>query len=339
MKLLILGGTHYLGRHAVEAALARGHEVTLFNRGRSSPELFANLERLRGDRDGDLSALQGRRWDAVLDPSGYLPGVVRASCDLLKDTVGHYTFISSINAYADPTKSGLTEDDALATLPEGSPEEVNGETYGPYKVLSEREVEAVFPGRSAIVRAGLIYGPHDRTDRSAYWPLRAAEGGDVLAPGPPDRKVQLVDVRDLADWLVRLAEAKTSGTFNGTGPETPLTMGRYLDACREVSESDARFVWMDEAFLLEQKVGPFSEMPLWVPEQYQAFGTVDCTRAFAAGLRCRPMAETVRDTLAWARTLPPGPREARLVGVKIPPAISREREAELLRAWRERAVA
>jgi len=321
----------------VEAALARGHEVTLFNRGRTNPELFPQLERLRGDRGGDLSALHGRRWDAVIDPSGYLPRQVRASCEVLRDSIGHYTFISSINAYADATKPGIVEDDALAPLPEGSPEEVNGQTYGPYKVLSELEVQAAFPGRTAIVRAGLIYGPHDATDRSGYWPLRLAEGGDVLAPGRPERPLQLVDVRDLAAWLVRLAETKTAGVFNGTGPETPLTMDRYLETCREVGGAEAKLVWMDEAFLLEQKVGPFSEMPLWVPEQFHAFQSVSVARAVAAGLVYRPLADTVRDTLEWARSLPPGPRMFRTHGVSIPPAMTRERESQVLAAWRERA--
>src|SRR5213083_546198 len=191
MRFLILGGTSFLGRHAVEAAQARGHEVTLFNRGRTNPDLFPEVERLRGDRDGDLAALEGRRWDAVLDPSGFLPHVVRASCALLRDAVGHYTFISSINAYAEPTRPGLIESDALAELPPGaSSTELTGETYGPLKVLCEREVEAAFGDRCAVVRSGLIFGPHDPTDRTGYWPLRVAEGGEVLAPGRPGRPVQ-----------------------------------------------------------------------------------------------------------------------------------------------------
>ncbi len=338
MKLLILGGTLYLGRHTVNAALARGHEVTLFNRGRTNADLFPEVERLRGDRDGDLRALAGRRWDAVIDPSGYLPRVVRAGCELLRDAVQHYTFISSINAYADSTKPGLTEDDALAELPEGSPEEIDGKTYGPYKVLSEREVLAAFPGRSAVVRAGLIYGPYDATDRSGYWPLRIAEGGDVLAPGRAGRPLQLIDVRDLAEWLVHLGESRTSGVFNGTGPETPLTMEGYLETCREVAGGKARFIWVDEAFLLEQKVGPYSEMPLWVPEQYHAFEDVNVSRAVGVGLRYRRLTDTVRDTLAWARTVPQETVDPMKLGVVIPPAMGRRREAEVLAVWRERAA-
>jgi 2'-hydroxyisoflavone reductase len=334
VRLLILGGTAYLGRHAVDAALARSHDVTLFNRGRTNPELFPQVERLRGDRDGDLSALEGRRWDAVIDPSGYLPRIVRASCELLRDAVDHYAFISSISAYADPTQPRITEDGAVALLPEGSPEEVTGETYGPYKALCEREVLDVFGGRSAIVRGGLIYGPHDQTDRSGYWPLRLAEGGEVLAPGPVERLVQLIDVRDLAEWLVHLAESRVSGVFNGTGPREPLTMGRYLETCRSVAGSDAHLVWMDEAFLLEQKVGPYSELPLWVPEHLHAFEDVDVSRAVAAGVAYRPLEETIRGTLEWAKAHPSGGRTLRFGRLSIPNALSRDRERELLRLWR-----
>ena len=338
MKLLILGGTLYLGRHTVEAALTLGHQVTLFNRGRTNPGLFPNVEHLVGDRDGNLAALEGRRWDAVIDPSGYLPRVVRAGCEVLRDAVQHYTFISSINAYADSTKPGMTEDDELAELPEGAPEEINGETYGPYKVLCEREVLSAFPGRSAVVRAGLIYGPHDATDRSSYWPLRIAEGGDVLAPGPADRPLQLIDVRDLAEWLVHLADTRTAGVFNGTGPETPSTMEAYLETCRDVAGTEANFVWVDEAFMLEQKVGPYSEMPLWVPEQFHAFEDVDVSRAVAAGLKYRRLKDTIQDTLAWARAEGQRTVDPKKLGVKIPPALTRRREAEVLAAWRERAA-
>lgn len=339
MKLLILGGTLYLGRHTVEAALAAGHTVTLFNRGRTNPELFPGVERLRGDREGDLSSLAGRTWDAAIDTTGYVPGAVRASCALLRGAVGHYTFISSINVYADRTKPGLVEGDALAELTaDASDQVVDGNTYGPLKARCEREVLDAFAGRSAVVRAGLIFGPFDSTERSSYWPKRVAEGGEVLAPGRPGRPVQLVDVRDLSSWLLRLAGTRTQGVFNGTGPATPLTMERFLDTCRAATGSDARFTWMDEAFLLDRKVGPYSEMPLWVPEENHAFETVNCARAIAAGLTYRPLADTVRDTLAWARTLPPGPRERRVLGVTIPGAITREREAGLLQAWRGRGA-
>jgi len=339
VKLLVLGGTSNLGRHAVEAARARGHEVTLFNRGRTNPGLFGDVERLRGDRDGGLEALEGRRWDAVLDPSGYLPRQVRASCALLRDAVRHYTFISSINAYAERTRPGLEESDDLAELPaDASPEELTGDSYGPLKVLCERDVRSAFGGRAAVVRAGLIFGPHDPSERTGYWPLRVAEGGDVLAPGRPERPIQLVDVRDLAGWLVLLAERGIGGTFNATGPDYTLTMERFLATCREVAGGKARFVWLDEQFLLERKVGPYSELPLWVPERYHMFATVNCSRAFAAGLTIRPLAETVRDAFEWARMLPPVPRQPTYGRVTMPSALSRARERELLQAWRESGV-
>ena len=336
MKLLILGGTQFLGRHVVDAARARGHELTLFNRGRTNPGLFADLERIQGDRERDLGRLAGRRWDAVFDPSGYLPSVVRASCVALRDSVGYYLFISSINAYADSTKAGLVESDAPAELPEGAPEELSGETYGPLKVLCEREVDAAFGVRAAVVRPGLIYGPYDATDRSGYWPMRVAQGGEVLAPGRPERPVQLIDARDLAEWIVRLIERGVHGVFNGTGPAETLTMGAYLEGCRRVSGSDARLVWMDEAFLLERKVGPYSELPLWVPERFQAFGTVDCSRARAAGLTDRPLEETLRATIEWARSLPPDRPPIRWGKIEMTPPLSRQRESELLAEWRTR---
>lgn len=339
MKLLILGGTQFLGRHVAEAARARGHEITLFNRGRTNPELFADLERIRGDRDRDLGLLAGRRWDAVFDPSGYLPSAVRASCAALRDSVAYYLFISSINAYAERTKPGLVETDRLEELPPGTREELTGETYGPLKVACEREVEAAFGAGSAVVRPGLIYGPYDATDRSAYWPMRVAAGGDVMAPGRPERPIQLIDVGDLAAWIVRLIEGRVHGVFNGTGPAETLTMGAYLEACRRVTGSDARFVWIDEAFLLERKVGPYSEVPLWVPEQFHAFESVDCSRAKAAGLTYRPLEETLRATIEWARSLPAERPAMRVGKIAMPPTLTRAREAELLGEWQARESA
>jgi 2'-hydroxyisoflavone reductase len=339
MKLLILGGTMFLGRHTVEAARARGHQVALFNRGRTNAGLFAELEQIHGDREKDLALLSGRRWDAVFDPSGYLPRVVRASCEALRDSADYYLFVSSINAYADSTKPGLVETDAEAELPAGTPEELSGETYGPLKVLCEREVATTFGVRSAVVRPGLIYGRWDGTDRSAYWPLRVAAGGDVMAPGRPERPTQLIDARDLAVWIVRLLEGRVPGVFNATGPAETLTMGAYLETCRRVAGSDARFIWMDEKFLLERKVGPFSEVPLWVPERAQEFETVDCSRAQAAGLTYRPLEETLRATLEWARSLPADRPAMRWGKITMTPALTRAREAELLAEWRSQESA
>jgi 2'-hydroxyisoflavone reductase len=326
LRLLVLGGTQFLGRAAVEAALARGHEVTLFNRGQTNPELFPEVERLRGDRHGDLSALKGREWDAVIDPSGFVPRVVRASAELLRGSVGHYVFVSSISVYREPYEAGFDES-APVFENEPASERVE-EQYAELKAACERVLAETLPGAHAIVRAGLIVGPHDPTGRFSYWPLRVAGGGDVLAPAPPERRIQFVDVRDLGDWLVRLAEERTSGTFNAVRPV--LTMAELLETCREVAGSDARLVWVDESFLLEQGVGVWMELPLWLPGDDAAFLQADVSRAEAAGLRFRPLEETIGDTLAWAReTRAPLVRKRDLGTAGMEP----EREAELLEAW------
>jgi 2'-hydroxyisoflavone reductase len=318
MRILVLGGTKFLGRAAVEAALAGGHEVTLFNRGTTNPELFPEVEKLRGDRDGGLDALRGREWDAVVDPSGYVPRVVEQSVDLLRDAAGFYVFVSSISVYASFAEV-VDEGSELAELSAPGSEDISAD-YGALKALCEREVETAFPGRSTAVRAGLIVGPHDPTGRFTYWPHRVARGGDVLVPGPAWRPVQLVDVRDLAAWIVTAAEERLSGAFNATGPST---MGAVLDAARRASGSTARAVEVDDAFLTGQGVGEWMELPLWIDpsnDDWRHFMEVDATRATAAGLTFRPLDETVAGALA----------EAALVeGVGLTP----ERETELLTAW------
>lgn len=324
MNLLILGGTVFLGRHTVEAALARGHEVTLFNRGQHSPELFPDVEKLRGDRDGDLSALVGRRWDAVIDPSGYVPRLVSDSAKLLADAVEHYTFVSSLSAYASFAEPNQNEDAPLATMDDPTIEAITGDTYGPLKVLSEQAAQAAMPGRVAVIRPGLIVGPHDPTDRFTYWPVRVAKGGDLLAPAPADYPVEFTDVRDLAKWMVRVAEQRIAGVFNASGPATPATLGGLLETCREISSSDARFVWADEAFLRENEVQPWSQLPLWIGNgpEYDGFSRYDCSRAIATGLTFRPVAETVAATLEWAQSQP--------ADHTWRAGLSAEREAELL---------
>ena len=332
MRILILGGTIFLGRHLVEAALAAGHTVTLFNRGQRNPELFPQVEKLRGDRDGNLEALRGGRWDAVIDPSGYVPRLVRASAELLAEATEHYTFVSSLSVYADTTKPGMNEDSPLAVLPAGleGTETITGESYGPLKVLAEQAAESALPGRTLVVRPGLIVGPHDPSNRFTYWPSRVARGGETLAPDQPGHPVQFIDVRDLAAWMIRLTEGRVTGTLNATGPADTLTLGTLLDACRTETGSDARFTWVSEAFLTEQNVVPYTEMPLWVPSEEAGFGRFDLTRAKASGLTYRPLAETIRDTLAWDRTLPA--EAERRNGLKP------EREAALLAAWHARAA-
>ena len=324
MQLLILGGTQFVGRHLVEAAIARGHAVTLFNRG-THPDLFPDVEQLRGDRDGNLAALQNRHWEAVIDTCGYVPRIVRASAELLAGAVDHYTFISTISVYSGDSPSNLDESSAVGALDDETVEEVTGETYGPLKVLCERAVERAYPDRALIIRPGLIVGPYDPTDRFTYWPVRVAKGGEVLAPGKPDQPVQFIDARDLAAWVIRLVESKRTGVYNAAGPDYRLSLQQMLDECRSAIGSDAHFTWVSESFLLDAGAAPWSEIPVWVPEAEQNVHTVNTGKAIAAGLTFRTLAATAQDTLAWAATRPPDLE--RRAGLKP------EREAELLRAW------
>ena len=325
MDILILGGTVFLGRHLVEAALGRGHQVTLFNRGIHNPELFPEVERIKGHRDGDLSPLRGRRWDAVIDTCGYVPRAVGASAGLLADAVDHYTFVSSISVYSDDIAPGADEDAPVQELPDPTVEEVTGETYGGLKALCERAAEEEMPGRVLNVRPGLISGPHDPTDRFTYWPRRIAAGGEVLVPDHPERRVQFIDVRDLAAWIVKMAQEQRTGTYNATGPDYDLEMGRLLDECESVGGGDAELVWVSEEFLLEHEVEPFTELPLWVPREDAAMLAVDCAKAIEAGLAFRSLSETVKDVLDWDRAS----RADREPAAGLRP----ERVRELLRAW------
>lgn len=342
MKILILGGTMFVGRHLTEAALVRGHEVTLFNRGRHSPELYPEVEKLRGDRDGDLGALAGRSWDAAIDTSGFVPRVVRASAELLAPRVRSYVFISSISVFADFSRPVEGEDAPVGRIADESVEEVTGETYGPLKALCERAVEEAVPGRALVIRPGLIVGPEDTTVRFVYWPRRVARGGEVLAPGRPEGAVQIIDARDLAEWTLRMVEAGGAGVYNAVGPDYTLTMGRLLEECKRVTGSDAKFTWVPERFLLEAGVEPWSELPLWLPEgdeggaRYRYFQRVECAKAFAAGLTFRPLAETIRDTLAWDESRGGAKPAEDKGGIPMPDKTLRpERERELLAAWHE----
>jgi len=327
VKLLVIGGTVFLGRHLVDAALQAGHEVTLFTRGEHNPDLFPEAEKLRGNRDGNLTALVGRRWDAAIDTCGYFPRVVRESAELLADAVDHYTFVSTISVYTDISRRGITEDAPVGMLDDQSVEEITGKTYGPLKALCERVVLDTFPGRSFVPRPGLIVGPFDPSDRFTYWSHRLAQGGKVLAPGHPNRDVQLIDARDLAAWMLRMSEARGAGVYNATGPTRPLTMGRVLWECKAQSGSKAELVWVDESFLLERQVQPWMELPLWVPDtaEYAGFSAFDCRRAINTGLTFRPLADTVADTLTWDATRPPDMERAA--------GMAADKERELLEAW------
>jgi 2'-hydroxyisoflavone reductase len=331
MKLLILGGTQFLGRHLTESALKAGHEVTLFNRGKTNPGLFKNVEYLTGDRDAsDLNALKGRKWDAVVDTSGYVPRVVRESAELLADAVPHYTFISTISVYGDTSIYNMDEGGPLATIEDETREDVTGETYGALKVLCERAAEAVMPGRVLTVRSGLIVGPNDPTDRFTYWPVRVAQGGEVLAPGKPGMKVQFIDARDQGEWILQMATARKAGIYNVTGPDYGLTMGKLLDTCKTVTGSDATFTWVNDEFLTENEVGPFSELPLWIPETYNGLQAMNINRALADGLTFRPLEETIRDTLKW--------NALRGADGDIKPraGMMRDRETDLLTKWKNK---
>ncbi len=328
MDLLLLGGTRFLGRHAAAEALARGHRVTLFHRGVTGRGTFPEAEHVFGDRDGGLGALAGRRWDAVIDCCGYVPRIVGASARALAGAVGHYAFVSSVSAYASPIAEGADETAATLALEDPASEDV-GRYYGALKAACERSVGEVFGDAALVVRPGLIVGPQDPTDRFPYWVRRMARGGDVLVPAAPGRRSQVVDARDLAAWLVTCAERRTAGTFNAVGPEQPLALAEAFERLRAAVGPDARLVPVDEAFLLERGITPWMELPLWVPAEDAALETVSGARAHALGLRCRPLEETARDTLAWDLARPDTAREGS-------PSLRPEREAELLAAWAAR---
>jgi len=307
VRLLILGGTLFLGRHLTEAALERGHTVTLFNRGRHNANLFPQAEKLRGDRDDDLTALEGRRWDAAIDVHGRVPRIVGASATLLAPAVEHYTFISTTSVYGDQSIRDMDERAPLATIADPTTEDPTGPNYGPLKVLSERAVEAALPGRALIIRPGLIVGPYDPTNRFTYWPRRVAQGGAVLAPDGPDHPARFIDARDLAAWTIRMIESGATGTYNARGPNETLTFGELLDTCKAITGGDAHFVWVSERFLLDTGVTPYTELPLWIPNlpERAGFYSISSGKAIAAGLTFRPIADTIRDTLAWDVTQPP----------------------------------
>jgi 2'-hydroxyisoflavone reductase len=322
MRILVLGGTLFLGRSIVESALQHGHSVTLFHRGRTGSELFPEAERILGDRDGGLAALGGRTWDAVVDTCGYVPRIVRQSAQALTDC-GLYAFVSTVSVYAETASEPITEDAEVAVIPDPTTEEVTGETYGALKALCEEEVRHVFGDRALVMRPGLIVGPHDPTDRFTYWPVRISRGGETLAPGEPASRVHLIDVRDLGDWIVRMLEDEKAGVYNAVGPQKPYTLGELLDECVQVTASGCRLTWVDERFLLDRGVQPWSEMPLWIPGT--GMETVDGRRAYSEGLQCRPVAETIRDLLAWHASLP-ADRVWRA-------GMTAERERELLVEW------
>ena len=344
MKLLILGGTRFVGRHLVAAALARNHEITLFNRGKHPSVALTNVETIYGDRNSDLAKLQGRRWDAVVDTCGYLPRTTRASAEILSHSVDVYVFISSLSVYADVSVCDIDETAPVATLTSEQLDQANaidssgqasavtyGKMYGGLKALCEQAAEEVLPNRVLRIRPGLIVGPYDYTDRFTYWVQRIARGGDVLAPGRPDTHVQFIDVRDLAEWTVRMIELKETGVYNANSLPYNLTMERVLEECKTVSASNASFTWVSEEFLLQEKVAPWSEMPLWMPEEgaphLKGFMFINCDKAVGAGLSFRPLNDTIGDVATWCET--------NRVTEELKAGIDPDKEQRLLRRWHE----
>ncbi|MEZ4399222.1 MAG: NAD-dependent epimerase/dehydratase family protein [Kofleriaceae bacterium] len=332
LRILVLGGTGFLGPHVVEAALARGHTLTLFNRGKTHAERFPQLEKLLGDRDGKLDALKGRSWDAVVDTSGYVPRVVKASAELLAPQVGHYVFISTVSVYAREDVVGADESGELATMPDPASEDVP-QFYGALKARCEQAAEQAMPGRVTNIRPGLIVGPLDPTGRFTHWVTRTAAGGEVLAPGPGATLTQWIDGRDLGAWIIRVIETKAMGVMDALGPPGGGTIRSVIEACNHAGGDRATVTWVDPAFLEAHQVAPWQDLPMWVPAEgeYAGFGTRPAARAVAAGLTFRPIADTAADTLAWVRGLPAdAPAQQRSSG--IDPA----REAAVLAAWKAR---
>jgi 2'-hydroxyisoflavone reductase len=334
LRILILGGTGFTGPYQVRYALSRGHTVTTFNRGKTHPgELPKEVEQLIGDRNGQLDALKGRKWDVAIDNPTTLPVWVRDAAEILKGNVERYVFISTISVYADTSK-GADEMAPLANYEGADPYKetlqamkASGyKTYGPLKALSEKEAEKWFPGKTLIIRPGLIVGPRDETDRFTYWPVRIERGGEVLAPGTTNDPVQFIDARDLAEWTIRMVENRETGIYNATGPAKPLVIEEMLDQIKGAFNSDATFTWVPADFLEKQKVEAWSDMPVWTGEE-SGMARTNITRALAKGLTFRPLAETARDTLTWFKSQPQDRQS------KLRAGLTPEREAEVLAAW------
>jgi 2'-hydroxyisoflavone reductase len=350
LKILILGGTGFTGPHQVQYAVARGHRVTVFNRGRRQADLPKSVEHLTGDRNAPdgVAALKGAAtWDVVIDIPTTNPRWVRDAASALKGRANHYIFVSTISTYAGFTTAWMDESAPLEKYTGAkdpftlTPEEASaGELYGPLKALSEQEAEKWFPGKATIVRPGLIVGPGDTSNRFTYWPVRIARGGDVLAPGDGSDPVQIIDARDLAEWIIRSAEQNVTGVYNATGPKSPLTMGELVAGVRAAmpGDLDVKFTWVPSAFLQEQKISGWIQLPVWVPARAgnDGWSRVSIARAIAKGLTFRPLADTAAATLAWHRTRP---QADQAIPRPTPPpgaGLAADREVELLKAWREK---
>lgn len=339
LRILILGGTGFTGPYQVRYALSRRHKVTTFNRGKTHPgELPNEVEQLVGDRNGKLDALKDRQWDVAIDNPTTLPAWVRDAAQVLKGKVERYVFVSTISVYADTSK-GVDETAPLAKYDGSDPFKETLEamkasgykTYGPLKALSEQEAEKWFPGKTLIVRPGLIVGPRDETDRFTYWPVRIDRGGEVLAPGTPNDPVQFIDARDLAEWTIRMVENRETGIYNATGPAKPLGIGEMLDRIKGALGSKAKFTWAPADFLKARKIEAWSDMPVWTGDE-SGMARTSISRALAKGLTFRPLAETARDAFAWFKSQSQD-RQSHLKAGLTP-----EREAEVLAAWHKTSM-
>ncbi|MGZ4152655.1 MAG: NAD-dependent epimerase/dehydratase family protein [Actinomycetota bacterium] len=329
MRLLVLGGTGFVGRAFVEAALGAGHEVTLFNRGQRDPGAFPGAEHVTGDRERDLSPLDGRTWDAVFDASCYVPRIARLSARTLAGRVGVYGFVSSLSVYSGERTSDQDESAPVGTIEDPANEVIDERTYGPLKVLAEREVQEVFGDEALIERPGFIVGPHDTIDRMPWWLRRVARGGTVAAPSSPDYPLQLIDARDIGVWTLAMIEAGRGGVFNLCGPERPLRYGELLETIKRVTRSDAEFVWLPESFLAEEGVDPNEEpFPYWLGPASESAPTFSNRRALDAGLTFHPLEQTIRDEVAWDAARPQEPLDR---------GIDADRERALLDRWRDRS--
>ncbi|MFL5612751.1 MAG: NAD-dependent epimerase/dehydratase family protein [Gemmatimonadaceae bacterium] len=342
LSILILGGTGFTGPEQVNYALSRGHKVTLFNRNKTRPDMFkGKVDQLIGDLNTDTSALQGKKFDVIIDNPTTAPAWVRNVAQYMKGNTGHYIFISTISVYPDNGTPNADEMAPTTPLPDSlDPYTLDrqnwGRYYGALKSRSEKDVQENYPGHFTIIRPGLIVGPLDRTDRFTYWPVRVERGGEVLAPGAPTDVTQFIDARDLAEWTIRMAEmgpTQGGGIYNATGPREPLPMGQFLQACKDVTHSDARFTWVPWSFLEEQKIRAWRDMPTVVPPtgQTAGFSRRNIDRALAKGLTFRPLAVTIKDTLDWNKTRPQEDRDKLAAGAVA--GISAQREAEVLSAW------
>ncbi|MEX2534645.1 MAG: NAD-dependent epimerase/dehydratase family protein [Trueperaceae bacterium] len=327
MNILFIGGSRFVGKHAVLEAVKRGHSVTLFNRG-TQPLPTPEVRHIQGDRNEDLGRLAGERFDAVIDTSGYLPHQVKTAAQALAERATTYLFISTISVYADQTRAFQDENAALIELSDPTVEEVTGETYGGLKVLCERALDSFFPGRRLNIRPGVVVGPSDTTDRFTYWPVRLSRGGEVLAPGKRNDPVQWIDARDLATWVIEMLEGDAQGTYNAVSQADRFTVGGLLDASQRASGSQAQVTWVAEEFLLERGVKAFVDLPMWLAGEQANFLRIDGTKAHDAGLMVRPIEESVDDTLEWFRAERQG---------DLKTGLGEERERELLAEWRDRS--